>query len=310
MLGVIVLLFAATGSRTEAQGQEDEAQVYRHAETGAVRFIGATKGDDIERPAGLAASASPEVAARSHLDRYGPLFGIEDQARELDTERVTDAGDERSAVRFQQLYKDVPILAGELNVEVDGLLTATGEALPDLSPGVEPGVSEREARQTALERIAGDRELEVDELRATEPELWIYNPGLLGGPGSRIFTLVWRMDVTPVEPVTFRELVLVDAQLGEVTLNFDQVTGAKDRRVCDANNSASQVPCASPVRTEGWPASSVADVNQAYDFSGETHDFLSTRFCHDSIDGNGGQMTSTVRYCAGGFNPCPYKNAS
>ena len=51
------------------------------------------------------------------------------------------------------------------------------------------------------------------------------------------------------------------------------------------------------VRSEGDAASPVADVNQAYDYSGDTYDFFFTRFGRDSLDGAGLPLRSIVRYC-------------
>jgi hypothetical protein len=53
-----------------------------------------------------------------------------------------------------------------------------------------------EARQTAIGKVAKDYGVEAGNLRATEPELWIYDPALLGGPGLQVPQLVWRTEVT------------------------------------------------------------------------------------------------------------------
>src|SRR5688500_9062619 len=130
ILATLVLVLVTTTTRTEAQGPESEeqllrqlddrgARVYRHAQTGRVRLIGTTKAHAISRPTALAASASPEAAARAYMAEYGKLFGIEDQARQLRAEGAEAAGKDRSVVRFQQVHEGVPVLGGELNVQVD-----------------------------------------------------------------------------------------------------------------------------------------------------------------------------------------------
>ena len=142
----------------------------------------------------------------------------------------------------------------------------------------------------------------------TRPELWIYDSRLLGGPGLDLPTLVWRMEVTAGEREPIRELVLVDARRGNVTLDFNQIAEARNRRICDAANTAAQYPCTSPVRVEGGPPSSIVDVNRAYDFSGHTYNFFFNRFGRDSLDGAGMALLSTTRYCDPA-EPCPYDNA-
>ena len=303
-------------ARLIAELDEAGAKVEKHSQTGKVRFIGTSRGRAIGRPDRLAADAPAEPAARAHLARYGKLFGIRDQARELRTEKAKKAGKGRSVVRFQQIYKDVPVLGGELNVNLDGsndLLVANGEVLPDLSLDVDPSVSAEAAREIALEKIAKDRELKAGDLQASEPKLWIYDPTLLGGPGQRVPRLVWRMDVTPKEGIVdLKELVLVDARAGSVALNFDQTDSALDRETYTANNG-STLP-GTLVCDESAPCNSTdTDAVAAHQFAGETYDFYSTNHGRDSLDGAGLRLTSTVDFCPSTPpNPpvCPYQNAN
>jgi bacillolysin len=292
------------------------AKVAKHSETGEVRFIGTSKGRAIGRPERLDADAPAVPAARAHLANYDKLFGIRDEAQELRTEKAKKVGKGRSVVRFQQVYKDVPVLGGELNVNLDGsnnLLVANGEVLPDLSLDVDPGVDAQKAQETALEKIAKDRKSNAGDLQATEPELWIYDPSLLGGPGPRVPSLVWRMDVTPREGVAyFRELVLVDARRGSVALNFNQTHSALDRETYTANNG-STLP-GTLVCDESAPCNSTdADAVAAHQFAGETYDFYSNNHGRDSVDDAGLRLTSTVDFCPPnppGPPTCPFQNAT
>jgi subtilisin-like proprotein convertase family protein len=93
-----------------------------------------------------------------------------------------------------------------------------------------------------------------------------------------------------------------------VVLDIDQIMSAKDRQICDANSTPDQVPCVAPVRTEGGPTTAVTDVDDAYDYSGDTYDFFSSRFGRDSLDNHGMSMISTARYCEA-IDACPYENA-
>ena len=291
------------------------AKLAKHPETGEVRFIGTSRGRAIGRPDRLAADAPAVPAARAHLANYGKLFGITNEAQELQTVKAKKVGKGRSVVRFQQVYKDVPVLGGELNVNLDGsnnLLVANGEVLTDLSLDVDPSVDAQKAQGTALEKIAKDRKLNAGDLQATEPELWIYDPSLLGGPGPRVPSLVWRMDVTPKEGVAyFGELVLVDAKRGSVPLNFDQTHSVLDRETYTANNG-STLP-GTLVCDESAPCNSTdADAVAAHQFAGETYDFYFNNHGRDSLDDAGLRLTSTVDFCPSTPpNPptCPFQNA-
>ncbi|HEX9441299.1 MAG TPA: hypothetical protein VF909_16560, partial [Roseiflexaceae bacterium] len=79
-----------------------------HAETGKVRFLGTDNDHPIARPSLLSANASAEQAARQFLGTYGSLFGIQNQADELKVMQQEAAGG-HSFVRFQQVYKGIPV---------------------------------------------------------------------------------------------------------------------------------------------------------------------------------------------------------
>jgi Zn-dependent metalloprotease len=323
ILATLVLVHVTTTSRTEAQSPESEeqllrqlddrgARVYRHAQTGKVRLIGTTKEHAISRPTALAASASPEAAARAYIAEYGKLFGIEDQTRQLRAEGAEEAGKDRSVVRFQQVHGNVPVLGGELNVQVDGanrLLVATGEVLPHISLDTQPGVGAQEAKRTALEYIAKQYEEQPNGLRATEPKLWVFDPTLLGGPGLRVPKLVWRMDVTPVGQLDeFRELVLVDADVGNVALNFDQVDNARERRTHTTNSTSALPGTLLCTETTNPCAPSNTDAKLAHTYAGDTYDFYKSKHNRDSLDNAGMPLISTVDYCPGPAE-CPFQNA-
>ncbi|MDP9295022.1 MAG: M4 family metallopeptidase, partial [Actinomycetota bacterium] len=303
---------AAVGDRAAQLKRElgQGVRVAEHRETGMVRFVGTTSGKPIPRPSGLGASAPPRTVARAFFERYGDAFGIRDQASEL---RVTATGvgtGGHSAVRFQQLAEGVPVLGGELVVNLDAernVLSASGEALPPAGVATSPRVGSEAARDAAIAAVAKARGVSAVRLQATLPGLWIYDAGILGGPGPEHPVLVWRLDVKAEDGLPVDELVLVDAQLGTVALRIDQIENAKNRQVCDADSDASDVPCTSPVRSEGGGANAVADVNDAYDFAGDTYDFF-LGLGRDSVDGQGLPLTSTVRFCPSPAD-CPFLNA-
>jgi len=291
---------------------EGKVRISYHAQTGKVRFIGTDPAHPIPRPATLAPQATPEQAARHFLSTYGRLFGLTDQANELTVMRTKLADRGRSFVRFQQVYHSVPVMGGELIVQVDAsknVVSANGELLPDLVVDLSPTIDAQAARQAALAKVAKGYGLSVADLTTTQPELWIYNPILLGGSGLRFNSLVWRMDVEPRELLPIRELVLIDAHLGTVALHFNQIVTGRNRLIYDnQNNPAYGLPGNGPVRTEGGASTGITDVDLAYDYAGDTYDFYATYHGRDSIDNAGMNLVSTVRYCADAGN-CPYANA-
>ncbi len=111
---------AAALERRLGQG----AEVKAHEETGKVRFIGTEPGEPIAAPNG----ASPPAAARAFLDDHAKAFGLDDASRELRVEATDDLANGRSSVRLQQLHRGVPVIAGELVVNLDARRTCSRRA--------------------------------------------------------------------------------------------------------------------------------------------------------------------------------------
>jgi Zn-dependent metalloprotease len=259
----------------------------------------------------LAEDLSPDDRAMTVLGVYGSDFGLKSPAQELVLMRVRLNEKGRTSVRYQQVYNGIPVLAGELIVNQDSagrLLSISGEISPDLSISTTPTVSSPNAKEFAVAAVAKYYRLSTGDLEATEPELWIFDERLLR-PSARPVTLVWRMDVSGVERIDIRELVLVNADFGGVALHFNQVDSVLDREIYDNNNDDSfGLPGFGPVRSEGDAATGITDVDLAYDYSGDTYDFYLNEHGRDSLDNAGMTLISTVRYC----NPlysCPFANA-
>jgi bacillolysin len=285
-----------------------------HAETGVVRFIGTDRSHPMPQPVALKAEATAEEAARQFLGAYGSAFGLTDPVQELTVERSKATEDGRSVVRFQQEYQGIPVVGGELIVNMDAeknVLSVSGETLPDINLDTTASLDAEAARQQAIAMVAKNYTASADSLTTTTPELWVFNPALLGGPGPRITALVWRMDVTSIDLLTVKELVLVEAHTGAVVLNFNQIDTVLTRTVYDNLNTRSENLALNPaVCTEGNCPGSGNDTNFAYDFAGDTYNFYSTNHSRDSLDGAGMGIISTVRYCPTNLiDPCPYPNA-
>lgn len=111
----------------------DDPTISYHAQTGRVRFMSVTPGHAMITPDFRATPTTPEQAARSFLTVFGDLFGLADQSQDLSLLHLTtdDAGFQ--FVRFQQVYQGVPVLGGELIVQLNADLhtvAVTGEILP------------------------------------------------------------------------------------------------------------------------------------------------------------------------------------
>ena len=285
------------------------AGVAAQSEAGTgITFIGTRPGAAIPLQA-----STPRAAALEAGERFGARFGLGPDAA-LHVSSVEEIRDGSFAAHLQQTIAGVPVLGGELAVGLDpagDLLSIGGELEPaervDASPAIAPGA----AAKTAIAAVAKETGAPVAGISATTPELGIYDPRILGGPGLSFPRPVWRLEVSSDRsPVTVRDLVLVDADLGNVALSFSEIEGAKNRIVCNAKSEPKLVPCteglADLVEGDG-PVSASAQVNAAYNLTGALYDFYQGHFGRDSIDNAGMPLVSTVNYCEN--TECPFENA-
>jgi Zn-dependent metalloprotease len=285
------------GARSLAPG----AQLAYHAETGEARFLTTVRGRPVPRPARIADDAAPAVAARAFLADHGSLFGLKSQARELRTERTKRETKGRAFVRFQQVHEGVPVMGGELVVQLDGqgnTVATTGEILPDVALDVDPTVTASAAQRDAVEVVGKSYRVAAASLSASAPALEIYDSRILGTPGLGTPTLVWRTEVTSRRGAPIGEIVLVDARLGAVVLHFSEVETARNRLTYTAGNTSALPGSLRCSEGSSFPscAGGDADVEGAHRIMGNVYDFFFGRHGRDSFDGNGAALVSTVHW--------------
>ncbi|HLF73214.1 MAG TPA: M4 family metallopeptidase, partial [Anaerolineales bacterium] len=106
------------------------------------------------------------------------------------------------------------------------LYSISGEIGRDLSLPTEAAIQPEEAQQSALGAVAKWYQKSPEDFFISSPELWIFDARLLM-PSSRRPALVWRMEVTSIgRGLPVRELVLVDAIRGNISLHFNQIDTA------------------------------------------------------------------------------------
>jgi bacillolysin len=281
-----------------------------HKPTGKASFLRFTKLEASSKLKGAEGGASPEDAAWTFMRKYGHVFGIKTGSNELKITKSKSGANGNNFFRFRQHRSGIPVFGGDIIVQVNSANQASavnGKASDAQILSLSPVISAESAKKTAFDMIAKHYRTTQADLTATKPELWIYNPALLKNSMNREF-LVWRFDILSVsKTIPLRELFLIDAVNGRTLLHFSQIKHAKHRHIYDAD-SGSSLPGSSIVRDEGGAASSVEDVNDAYDYTGYTYDFFYTYHGRDSIDGSGMTLISTVRYCPDSSS-CPYGNA-
>lgn len=281
------------------QATQGQARISYHGQTNHVRFIGTSPDYPILHPATLANNATPEVAARALMQAYGSLFGLTDQSSELQLVRIRNLDRGRSNIRFQQVYKGIPIFGGELAVNLDknnNMLSSSGELLPNPRINVVPAIDSGTAQQYAIALVAKQYTVQAQQIATTKPELWIYGAELIGGSGSDIPALVWRLTVQSAAHEPIQEQVMVDAHHGNIVLHFSQIESALNRQTYTANNQKS-LP-GTLVCDEANPSCNGGDSDAiaAHRYAADTYNFYLTHHRRDSINGMGMPLISTVHY--------------
>jgi Zn-dependent metalloprotease len=315
----------------------EQVRSTKDSKSNIFRFVGTEPG----KPISTTQTASPEAAARAYLGNCGVLFGIQDASSELETKLVKDLDGGRSVVRFQQKYQGIPVFAGEMLVQMNrqrNILSITNETLTGAVSNTIPDTEAAVARQSALQSVAKHFKAEQANLRTTDPELWIYDPALIGPASGRSPMLVWKMEVHAGNP-PLNVLVLVDAQRGGIALEFNQIDTikmssnkmqSKDAKVIRQDgtkigNSSVALTLGTPlisvytmnhseddtllpgtlVCTESNPSAcnSDPDAQDAYQYALDTYNYYASINGRDSINGSGMRIISSVHYGTG------YQNA-
>lgn len=345
-LQVIIVFFTVLGlllttgsglSAQAAQGGGGDIRTATSRTTGMLTFLGASASEPLAVMGAVGEGLDAPVRADAILSVYAPQFGVSNPREELVLTRDRQALDGRRVMRYQQTYQGVPVIAGDLvlNMNDGGLISLSGEASPSLNLSVTPSISADQARASAVALTAKLHNADASQLTASEPALWIYDARLLTGQASQPAHLVWRVEVR-AEGQPVRELVLVNAARGSVSLHFNQddtLWHAGPRTGSSLNGTAGG-PLAStqtgPASALGTPVlktynslgtsgqrvslvcqnnvrncgSGNADANDAHAFAFDTYSvYAAAPFNRDSIDGAGMDLVSNINWNQAGVCP-------
>ncbi len=228
---ILAMLFSGFPLSSVFAQAADGLQRQVNAQTGKVSFIGPEGARLLSaaKALGTGAAIRPQDPALALAKRFGSEFGLKNAERDLKQIKVHQTADGRLAVRYQQNYQGIPVMGGELIVNTNGngdLYSMNGEVSPDLSLPVQPAIDSERAQRTALQAVAKWYQKTTNDFLVSAPELWVYDESLLR-QSARPAELVWRMEVTSANPeLHVRELVLVNAQRGDISLHFNQIDAA------------------------------------------------------------------------------------
>jgi bacillolysin len=336
LLAAFVLIFGTAGLSSASPApseaiKEGGIRTGYHPVTGMLTFIGAEPSVPIAIRGAVGQGIVPTTRAAAVLDAYAAQFGVANPQDELSvvSEKQSDG---RQVVRYQQVYQGVPVVGGELivNMNDQGLVSMNGEVSPSLSISTDPAISADQARQSALKLVSKHYNLDEAQLTASEPALWIYDQRLLEGTAFLSPHIVWRVEVR-AGGLPIRELVLVNALKGNISLNFNQVDTVWSKGALDGSANYQSVAPASiqpaPLSVPGTPilqtynsggtggqrvtlvcnnsvrGCSSGDAANAHGYAYDTYFAYYNSFGRNSIDGAGMPLISNVNWFQSG--ECP-----
>jgi Zn-dependent metalloprotease len=151
-----------------------------------VNFIGSHSPNGIKTSTNLrSAIATNQQNAQNFLNTYAPDFGVSNPSTNLKLKKSFSI-DGQETFKYNQSHRNIPILGAEINVNLakDGsLLAMNGETATDLNLDTTPQVSANQALNTALTVAQKQDKLDRSNIKASKPELQIYQPGIFD-PGD------------------------------------------------------------------------------------------------------------------------------
>ncbi len=250
--------------------------------------------------------ATPEETARAFMASYGSLFAISDVATQLQTTSVKTDDMGMNHVRFSQIQGGIPVFGGDLIVHLnaDGSVSSvngvTVSGLESLSTQV--SLDAGDADKAALSQLSV-----VGDATVAEKSLVILNPAIFTEQASAPY-LTYRVRVDSPSRPDLAKWIFVDAQSGDIRFSYPAVYESRNRRTYNMRHGTSYAS-AILVRSEGQgnvtsaTQCTVADINNAHNYAGNTYDFYFNRYGRDSYNNAGAALNSYVCYSSG------YQNA-
>lgn len=292
-LGLIVLATAAVAfyapraaAQLAAEGEDLDALVrswdgvnstevprFHRTDEGFIRFVGAPPDTHFDvTPSVTKGLLKGTAAGSAFIEEHRGAFGLlsDNSSLTVDFERT---GSNYIYTRFTQLYGGIPVFGAAVNVQVDAegnVISVLSDVLRDTRAfdageiSLTPLVSRDGAINAAIDATASQNvNVKQFDLDVTTPELVVYAPSVIGRSGTA--RLAWRMTVRNPVVGGLIEDTFVDAHTGRVLFQYSLRHDLKLRLVQDFVTGTT--------RAEGQLPVDIPEVDDAYDFLGDTFDF-------------------------------------
>ena len=266
-----------------------DLKIVRNPSTGAVSFLSTSKGLDSGTSA-QTLSATPAAAVGTFLSRYQKLLGMFNAANELVVRNSSVGRLGMTHIRLKQIHRGIPVFGAEVRLHFftgrNRIRALGGNYIPYLAIKAKPALDSDAA-------IAVVREIQEDGELWEKPSLQIYSGHIdRFVSGNHLAWLIRIFDKT--EPS--RNLYVVDAHSGEVLTSYNDLPFDLHREIYDANHTFNFPGTLVLEEDDGKYPTNDTDVNQAYDYLGDTYDYFFDSFGRDSYNDAGAPLAATVHY--------------
>lgn len=300
--------YPARGPVQGPQAQAGEAPRVNRDTNGVVRHLSAMPGHAFQ-PAQVV-PGQPGETARQFVRDNKAMLGIVSPHIDVHPYRERTAGN-RQFVRLQQTYKALPVFAAQMAVQLienSGIEYLSSDLSLELNDKdaepdwTTPTISGADAIGVAAEQVSA--QVPGIAFETTPPQLMIHAPSVFDLEGAA--RLVWEFSLSSDRHADVNAQWMISAHSGEIVARYAETHSALDRQIRDSNNTTNWP--GTLVRSEGDPASGIADVDNGYLFIGQAYNWYNNLHGRDSYDGAGSTLNFTVRYCPNSTN-CPWGNA-
>jgi len=277
-----------------------ELPVINKNDRGFVRFLLAPEGGYFSTPTTGQKSFDASAVIKEYIQNYIKAFAVESDKTEFNVESIIEK-DDYQIIRLTQKYSSLSVFGSGITAQLtnDGKILAlaceilrddTGLKSLDISQPLP--IDETAATDFAIQFILKqDNTINKQNIETIEnPYLAIYDPNMLKiseSPG-----IVYVISIA-VKNTDKKYRVLVDGLTGEVRLNYRLHYEVINREIYDANNS--YIIKETPTRKEGDRETGIVDVDNAYDYLGDSYNFFATNHGRDSYDNKGATLMAIVR---------------
>jgi Zn-dependent metalloprotease len=246
---------------------------------------------------------SPQQAANWFLNNWSGL--LVNYTPRNNFRIIRDIADKSNNyyIRYQQYYNGLEVFGAQLNCMVDasgGVVAVLSDIMRDTEPldsgriSLIPNLTPLNAKNSVIKYLSNEYPTMKFELN--DPNLMIFDPKVVGWSGD--IRLVWNIKANSTVAGAVSEGLLMDAQNSEIVFVQSFIYNGRNRKIYDYTNVKGEPPppTGSPARGENDDETDVPEIDNAWEYLGDTYNFYYSHHSRDSYDGSGGDLIAAVLY--------------